>query len=720
VFEDLLEEGNFEEGAGGGGNRFVRSIKTGPRRMRSWVSFEEAIQTILRAQCDILIADFGFPAQTTQLVGKLWFHYLASTIPSHRSKTGAQNAKARVRRDAIKNVRKEHLKMSNLYLLKPLAVLKDIAPNTERIRRRAAAKHPFVPLKDISSDDDAPEGHRLTANGKYLKLSLSVPRSNTRGTYSSSEWSGSSEASDDTISLSSSSSSDIPMATQKKTENSRRGRPPRNRKLSGEGSDDNAQASRHSPSASSAESIEELSDEAILIDSSDASDGKVSSDSDSEDANSSSDVEGEFPKNAEKVPVLEDDLPDFIVPKQRGAHYTTLMRESLTLHLTLEILYIAILYLRVPVLPGDLVEWAATGKLPYLTAYQLLPTSMSYYRYLKPYSIPSTNVLVKKALRLASDLKLESPIPPLNQFPLLSRMATLLEVAPEVERAAIRLMKLSKWEASFGPGDHPYNLVFAHLLMAIKLLYQFNDTYGLSEVALTYPNITAKCLPEWLNEQFQLEKRVAITTPWGRHELEQFPNTSIEAYVDFLKYQHTDKMRLNPEIAELQTMFDCRSQGQSLHRPITPANEPRNLGHGGLVGPDGEDAAARLPCEIDYGPLRAYFLNQPDDEEDENGAAKRPEAFSSAANKANADEGAGTKPKKLPIRDAPGTTPYVTYHEQYFGITHASHEYLINKGARLLATTRHHLLGDLFRIERRIFGIVQGWRKTQPEVTMHY
>lgn len=744
VFEGMMEEGDFDAEAGRGQqNRFIRAIHIGPRRTRSWVSWEEAIQTILRAQCDILIADFGFPPQMVQLVGKLWFHYLASSVPLHRSKSGAQNEKARERQRQLREARKEHVKAYKQFIIKE--VQPTPVDKNERARRRAATLQPRVPYDEPSDDDDdypsrgpIRKKKKVESDHEYVldpkdddtgerkmtkkELAKAITRAKRekkleakkleeklnqekKAKRSSAKKAGRNvgagsgrDSEDSEDEMSSGGSSAESSASSQTSQSSRTS-------SSGSGSRSSVYISSDSDDTSDTNSDSSDSD----------SDTSTSTSSESEESSSLSDYEGDFAPDPEFEPILEQDLPDFIIPKQRGAHYTTLMRESLTMHLTLELLFIGILYLRLPVLPRDLVEWAATGRIPYLTAFELLPTSMSYYRYLKPYSIPSARQLLKKSLRLAKHLNLETPIPPLNEFPLLSRMATLLEVAPEIERAAFRILKITKMNYTFGMNRFPYEYILSHLLMAIKTLYQFNDTYSLSDIALKHPNITAKCLPEWLNEQFILEKNTPVNIPWVRKDLENFPNYFIEEYIDFLKEQHSDKMKLNPEITELQTMFDARSQGHSLHHPITDENIERNVGRGGLSGAQAQDAATRIPCFIDYGVVRkgdlpAYTQHQPQD------ASSSAEAGQPADPVVPVTENAF-----FPTAPTFPKTNYYFFKDTIFGITFHSHEYLLNKGAEILSTPRQTMWHALARVEQRIFGEIEGRiKRKKTEVHVMY
>jgi hypothetical protein len=710
VFEDLLEEAFDGDGPGGGGGRFIRAIKSGPLRSRSWVSWEEAIQTILRAQCDILVADFGFPVQFTQLVGKLWFHYLASPVRLHRSLRGGQNKKALERKDEVKRARRQYLKENNLFLVKDVSPV----PRARNAKReRAAVLHPII---TISSDSDSDS-----------------TSSSSSGNSSSSSSSSSSSASAISSSSSSSSSSSNYVADE-------------NEIPSSPSITDDEEISKSSSDGSTSTSMSGAISSSLSESSSDI------------DSNSSSDVEGMMPPNSKRRAITEKELPEFELLKERGTHFTDIMRESMTLHLTLELLMVAMLHLRVPVLPRDLCNWAATGRIPYLTAYQLLPQTMYYYRFLKPTSIPSPSVLLKKALELNTKLKLETSIPPLNTLPLLTRMATLMEVPPEIERAAIRLMRLTpKWIPKFGGYDYPYECLMSFLIMAIKLVYRFDDTYALSPIAMQYPNIASKCLPEWLSEQFRLDKARPITTPWLRSELNHFPTSSLEEYVDFLKKQNADQLKNFTDIAELQTMFDKRSTSSSsssvaavkIHGRDSDSDEKKDTNNI-------EDASTRPFCPIDYGrpPIvvppkkkrrnfRAIYSKdlkggrkrvlrarrealkgeqQQDDDEydddDDDGEVVAEEFIPEIA--AREEEENGPKEAKR-IPQPP--IPYIIFEDTALTPTSHSHDYLLHKAAQILGTNRTVMLTALYKIEYRVLGTsrhIDRKAGENPNLVMHY
>lgn len=226
--------------------------------------------------------------------------------------------------------------------------------------------------------------------------------------------------------------------------------------------------------------------------------------------------------------------------------------------LTLQLLLCGIWYLRIPVLPRDLLEWASSGRIPYLTAYKLMPSSMTYYRALKPNGVPLSPALLRDTLLFAQDLRFDAPIPPLPVIPLMARMATLLEVPPEVEHAAMRLFYINpRFNGTFESANHPYENVMAHLAIALKLLYRFDDTYALSPVALRFEGIKAKSLPEWLLERYRIERNRPNHYPWTREELDHLPRESLYDFVDFLKYVGAIR-QYNADISSLQNLFDHR------------------------------------------------------------------------------------------------------------------------------------------------------------------
>lgn len=245
---------------------------------------------------------------------------------------------------------------------------------------------------------------------------------------------------------------------------------------------------------------------------------------------------------------------------------TELTRDADTLTITLQLLMIGIWYLRIPVLPRDLMDWVSTGRVPYLTAYDLMPSSMSYYRALKPNGVPLPPVLLRDSLEFLVDLKLEAPLPPANAIPLMARMATLLEIPPEIEHAAMRLFYINpRFNGTFETFNNPYENIMAHIVIALKLLYRYDDTYALSPIALRFDGIKAKSLPEWLLERYRIERNRPIHYPWTREELDHLPRESLYDFVDFLKYVGTIRQK-NADISSLQNMFDHRPQ--TLNTPL--------------------------------------------------------------------------------------------------------------------------------------------------------
>lgn len=269
--------------------------------------------------------------------------------------------------------------------------------------------------------------------------------------------------------------------------------------------------------------------------------------------------EGHPPARKKKKKIEETDMPDFEPPKIRTMALTDLKRSSETLHLTLEILMVAVLYMRLPVLPTDLLDWAATGRIPYLTAYKLLPTSMSYFRALKPLSLPRYNSFLRRVLKFQYFLSLPTPLPTLPAIPLITRMATLLDVAPEIERAAIRLTYINPNLAAVlkKTSKRNYEHLMAHLIIALKLVYRFDDTYVLSPFALKFESIQAKTLPQWLEERFKIERNKAKFVPWTRSDLDHLPRGALYDLIDFLRYQNTSHATPN-DVTMLQTMFDSK------------------------------------------------------------------------------------------------------------------------------------------------------------------
>jgi hypothetical protein len=240
------------------------------------------------------------------------------------------------------------------------------------------------------------------------------------------------------------------------------------------------------------------------------------------------------------------------------------LREKETLHLTLELIYIATLYLRIPILPNDLINWAAEGKLPYWNGYRALPPTMVALRFTRPTSLPSPYKLLNKALELAKSLKLEKPIPPVNTVPLLSRIATLLEVPASVERAAQRLLRMDvlfrdKVMDRFGMVGEVTAFVYlaSLVLMALKILFRFDDSYALSPIALGLDDIDAKSLPEWLVEQFSKDRQRNVKTPWCLKDMPSLASDGIDDWVDHIKFYSEEYSSIKrTDIMEIRSMFD--------------------------------------------------------------------------------------------------------------------------------------------------------------------
>ena len=396
--------------------------------------------------------------------------------------------------------------------------------------------------------------------------------SSSSGSSSSSSSSGSSSsASSSTSSSSTSSSSSLNSKTFESSPERTKKQPAINRLHSIFGLVADSPIASLSSSSSSSSSDSESTD-------SDSSTSSSSSNSKATSATSKTSKTVSTPPKKRRGPTKDDwrevtieELPDFEPAKTRNMALTEMTRSVDTIRITLEFLMMGIWFLRIPVLPRDLVDWVATGRIPYLTAYKLLPTSISYYKMLKPSGVPESLFVVNNALEFVDEMQLEAPLPPINAVPILTRMATLLEVPPEVEHAAARLLSMNpRFNGSFEPTNHPYENVMAHLIIALKMLYRFDDTYALSPIALRFDGIKAKSLPEWLLERYRLEKNRPVPIPWTRDDLDHLPRDSLYDLVDFLKYLNTEKTK-NVDIMTLQNMFD--------HRP--PNSGPR----GGVADP---------------------------------------------------------------------------------------------------------------------------------------
>lgn len=343
--------------------------------------------------------------------------------------------------------------------------------------------------------------------------------------------------------------------------------------------------------------------------SSDSTSSRPDSGSSSDSSSSSSSesaVDGQ--DRSEWKTVTLDELPDFEPPKTRNMTLTELTRTSDTLHLTLQLLLMGIWYLRIPVLPADLLDWAMTGRIPYLTAYKLLPTSMSYYRAMKPVGVPSVPIFLRDTVDFVTELKFDAPLPPINAIPIMARLATLLQIPPEIEHAAMRLYYINpRFNGTFEAKNSPYENVMAHLIIALKILYRFDNTYALSPIAMRFDGIKAKSLPEWLLERYKIERNRPVPLPWTRADLDHLPRDSLYDLIDFLKYINSEKAE-DTDILTLQNMFDARPpnaasfQGEVDPSMFNQVGELSSFAKHSLSDTVPLDSASRPFCPVLYKP----------------------------------------------------------------------------------------------------------------------
>lgn len=495
TFIDHVVEEEFEGEEGGPGLRTQARVigNRSGRSHKSWMYYEEGLQIILRAQCEVLVKGFGCPDILIDLVGSLWFHYLA--IP-----------------DGIRKRRGE------------LVMLSKSMRRKEHKERRDEGK---LPLRDRNPDQLPPSVQRRLQGLFSKKRGLSE---NSRAKPST----GPSEKApqhDPEADISSDTSPDI---------------------------------DSDSDSSDSSSSNSDAALDAMIGIKSEEKD-PFSSDQDTSDSSSSSSSASQGSANIQDEADIQAIIDAAKQPKRklkdakqlrRGMHYTKIHVRHSTIELNLAIIMLAILYLRLPILPQDLLRLAQNDEIPYFSAYLLLPETMLNRRELQPTRVLAFKELMTLTMALLENMALEVRFPPiLLETPLLARMATLLDLPSTIERAAYRLCLTSHyWASQKHFKFNSYAILASYFIVALKVLYSFRDEDTHREKLVSYENVHPRSLVAWLEQKYKQEASFVVPAPWTLDELSAFHLSQFDAWLNCLDRQRPFAPKNHDHIA-LEKLF---------------------------------------------------------------------------------------------------------------------------------------------------------------------
>lgn len=230
---------------------------------------------------------------------------------------------------------------------------------------------------------------------------------------------------------------------------------------------------------------------------------------------------------------------------------------SSSIHLidSLAICYVAVLLLRLPILPGDICTWVQNGGLLFYSTLKAVPTEMkerlpaTYQDALEPKVLLSHDSLQNAIVRLASTCQhqIGMTIPPIN-FPLLrlrcvKSLALPLDVYSTVSRLATMVQynftfPASKRSAETRNVNYPMAQLAALLIVAVKLLYPFDGIprhpFNRSEPAATVVDWNvwteqAKANASQGNDPLAYSKAMATREA----DVMSMPKSQIDDYLDW-------------------------------------------------------------------------------------------------------------------------------------------------------------------------------------------
>lgn len=206
-----------------------------------------------------------------------------------------------------------------------------------------------------------------------------------------------------------------------------------------------------------------------------------------------------------------------------------IMTERVTLNITLAIIYLGCLCLHEPITIGDLIRWARSGVLPFLSAYKILPVNMKQAIYLKPTRVPKSEVISNNCRDLVEQLKLD--IPPMNFRSILRSWKSDLFLPDNIVEYVERLVNRYGFEFTICQKQSPHALLMACVVIVMKLIYGFEDKK-------TYEpriNISCKNLEAWLNEMMTKLISARIDIPWSVSDLMHMSYQNFKQFIEFCK-----------------------------------------------------------------------------------------------------------------------------------------------------------------------------------------
>lgn len=233
-----------------------------------------------------------------------------------------------------------------------------------------------------------------------------------------------------------------------------------------------------------------------------------------------------------------------------------LKRERATMNITLAILYLGCMCVREPVIIADIIRWVRSGKIPFLSAYKILPPNIKELFFFRPLYVPNCSTINKTCKLLVEQLDLGSMIAPLNIQPIIRTWIKELLLPEDVVLYIDKLVQ--RYDANFSISANPscHSMLMGYVVFTLKLIYGFFDIKTKTELI---ENIKYKTIEEWIDHKINNLIEARIENPWKVSELMHLPRSSLKKFINFCKEHplfQLQKFNSTQDYKELSEIFN--------------------------------------------------------------------------------------------------------------------------------------------------------------------